>query len=125
MFLQVMGAPGDRNLSNLFIEGGMNWHAPFTERADDIFGLAFAYLGISPAARDYSRDLVSFGRAASPYASNETVLEATYQAPLTNWLTLQPDLQVVFNPGVGIPGNFGSTPLKNAVVIGMRATIRL
>jgi porin len=125
LFLQVMAGPSNRNLSNLFVEGGMNWVAPFPDRPDDIFGLAFAYLGISPAARGFSRDLVSVGRAASPYASNETVLEATYQAPVTNWLTLQPDVQFVFNPGAGVPGPFGRAPLPDALVIGMRATFRL
>jgi porin len=57
VFLQVMAGPSDRNLSNLFIEGGMNFLAPFTERPDDVFGIGVAYLGISPAARSFSRDL--------------------------------------------------------------------
>jgi porin len=125
VFLQVMGGPSDRNLSNLFIESGMNWRAPFPDRPDDVAGLAFSYLGISPAARGFSRDLVAFGRATSPYSGNETVLEATYTAPVTAWLTLQPDLQLVINPGAGIPGTFGRAPLADAVVIGVRATIRL
>lgn len=125
VFLQVMGGPSDRNLSNLFVEGGMNWVAPFKHRPDDTFGLAFSYLGISPALRGFSTDLVAFGRANSSYASNETVLEATYQATITNWLTLQPDVQYVINPNAGIPNNFGATPLSNALVLGMRVTIRL
>lgn len=125
VFAQIMGGPSDRNLSNLFVEGGMNWFGPFARRSDDVFGLAVAYLGISPAARGYSNDLVAFGRAAAPYASNETVIEATYEAPVTDWLTLQPDLQYVINPNARIPGNFGKAPLPNAVVIGVRATIRL
>lgn len=125
VFIQVMGGPSDRNLSNLFIEGGMNWRAPFADRADDVFGFAVSYLGISPAARAFSRDMVGFGRLASPYASNETVLELTYQAPLTDRLTLQPDAQYVVNPNAGIPGNFGSRVLPDTLVIGMRATFRL
>jgi porin len=124
-FLQVMGGPGDRNLADLFIEGGMNWFGPFAPRPDDAFGLAFAYLGISPAAQAYSRDLVALGRAASALAGNETVLEATYTAPVTNWLTLQPDLQYVINPGVGLASPFGGRALPNALVIGVRATFRL
>ena len=48
LFLQVMGGPSDRNLSNLFIEGGMNFVAPFAERPDDIFGLAVSALGGQP-----------------------------------------------------------------------------
>jgi porin len=125
VFMQIMGGPSDRNLSNLFIEGGINWWGPFAQRTDDVFGLAFAYLGISPAAQQFSRDQVTFGNLKSSYASNETVIEATYQAPITNWLTLQPDMQYVINPNVGIPNNFGSGPKPNALVIGMRITLRL
>lgn len=125
VFLQLMGGPSDRNLSNFFAEGGMNWFGPFYRRPNDIVGLAVSYLGISPVARAFSSDLVAFGRAASTYRSNETVIEATYAAPVTDWLTLQPDIQYVLNPNAGIPNNFANTPLPNALVIGMRATIRL
>jgi porin len=125
LFLQAMGGPTDRNLANFFVESGVSWQGPFEKRPDDTFGLAIAYLGISPALRAYSSDLVAFGRATSTYASNETVVEATYSTPITDWLTLQPDIQYVINPNAGIPNAFGNTPLPNAFVIGMRATIRL
>jgi porin len=125
VFAQLMGGPSDRNLANFFAEGGINWFGPLPQRPRDALGFAVSYLGISPAARAYSSDLVAFGRAAATYASNETVLEATYEAPVTNWLTLQPDIQYVINPNAGIPNNFGNAPLPNALVIGMRATIRL
>ncbi|MBV9015087.1 MAG: carbohydrate porin, partial [Alphaproteobacteria bacterium] len=68
--------------------------------------------------------LVAFGRASSAYASNETVIEATYKAIVTDWLTLQPDAQFVLNPNAGIPGPFGPRPLPNALVIGLRATVK-
>jgi len=45
-------------------------------------------------------------------------------APITTWLTLQPDIQLVLNPGAGIPGPFGRMPLADAIVIGTRATIK-
>lgn len=124
VFFHAMAGPSDRNLSDLFIEGGVNWRAPFPERPDDVLGLAFSYLGIGPAARGFSHDLVAFGAAASAYAADETVVEATYLAPITKWLTLQPDIQLVRNPGAGIPGPFGRMPLADAIVIGTRATIK-
>ncbi|MBV9153122.1 MAG: carbohydrate porin [Alphaproteobacteria bacterium] len=124
VFLQVQAGPSDRNLADLFVEGGVNWAGPFADRPKDIAGIAFAYLGISPAARSFSRDLVAFGRASSAYASNETVIEATYKAIVTDWLTLQPDAQFVLNPNAGIPGPFGPRPLPNALVIGLRATVK-
>ena len=124
VFLQVQAGPSDRNLADLFIEGGLNWCAPFPERPKDIAGIGFAYLGISPAARRFSRDLVAFGRAASGYASNETIIEASYRAVITDWLTLQPDAHLVLNPNAGMPGPFGSTPLPNAFIIGLRVIIK-
>jgi porin len=124
-FLHVQAGPSDRNLSDWFVAGGVNWNGPFQDRSDDVAGLAVSYLGISPAAQRFSRDLVSFGRAKSVYASNETVIEATYQAPVTKWLTLQPDAQLVLNPNAGIPNSFGRIPHSPAFVIGLRATIKL
>lgn len=125
-FFLAMGGPSDRNLSNFYIEGGINWRAPFEKRDDDIFGLGVAYLGISPAARAFSRDLIAFGRGKVPYASNETVVEATYKAKVSEALTLQPDLQWVINPGAAIPGAFGGrVPLPDALVIGIRVMLKL
>jgi porin len=123
LFLQVMGAPGDRNLSNLFVEAGINWKAPFAGRNSDMFGLAVSYEGISPVARRYSTDLVYFGELGTPYATNETVVEATYLYQAAPWLALQPDAQYVVNPGAGIPTTPGGQQLKNAFVVGVRATI--
>ncbi|WP_158930963.1 carbohydrate porin [Acidisphaera sp. S103] len=123
VFLQVMGAPNQFNLSNLFVEGGLNWMAPFAGRDNDVFGIGVSYLGISPAARRYSSELVAATGTGQPYASNETVVEATYLYQVTPWWTLQPDLQIVINPGAGVPTSLSTAPLKNAIVGGVRATI--
>jgi porin len=65
--------------------------------------LAFAaYYGV------FSRDL--------PGQNSETVLELTYTLALTPWLTVQPDIQYVINPG-------GRSSVKNAVVIGAQISI--
>jgi porin len=123
VFLQVMGAPDQFNLSNLFIEGGLNWMGPFPGRDSDVFGIGVSYLGISPATRRFGNDVVAFTGSGRPYASNETVLEATYLYQVAPWLTLQPDLQVVINPGAGIPSIYTNATLKNAVIGGVRATV--
>jgi porin len=123
LFLQIMGAPDDRNLTNLFVEAGMNWKAPIAGRDNDVFGLAVSYQDIGAAARRFSRELADFTGTGTPYASNETVVEATYQYQVAPWWTLQPDAQYVVNPGAGIPSNLSSAPLKNAFILGVRATI--
>ena len=119
-----VGIADNRNVADLFIESGFNWAGPFPDRPQDICGIAFAYLGISPATRNFSRDLVAFGRAKSQFASNETIIEASYKAVVAEWLTLQPDAQFVLNPNAGMPTPFGPRPLPNAFLIGLRVTIK-
>jgi porin len=123
VFLQVMGAPAQFNLSNLFVEAGMNWMGPLEGREHDIFGLGVSFVGISPATRRFGREVVEFTSTGSPYANNETVFEATYLYQVVSWCTLQPDLQVVENPNAGMPSSLSSKPLKDAVIMGVRATI--
>ncbi len=122
-FLQVMGAPDDRNLSNLFIEGGVNWQGPFDGRDADVFALGVSYEGIGAAARRFSEIIILPGASGSPLRSNETVIEATYLYQVTPWLSLQPDVQYVINPGAGITKGVNGRPLKNSALIGVRSQI--
>jgi porin len=123
LFLELMGAPDSFNLVNLFVAAGMNWKGPFEARPDDSFGLAVSYIGISSAKRRFGTDVIAFTGSGSQYAASETILEATYLYQATPWLGLQSDLQVVFNPGAGIPTSFAPSPLKNDVIAGLRASI--
>ena len=123
VFAQVMGAPSRFNLSDLFVEGGFNWKGVFKGRDNDTFGLGVSYVGISPAAQAFSTDVIAFTGTGKRYASNETVIEATYAYKATEWFALQPDLQYVINPNAGIPTASNPTPPKNALVLGVRATI--
>jgi porin len=122
-FVQVTGGPADYNLSQVFVFGGVNWFGPIAGREDDVLGIGVAYLGISPAKRRFGNDLIFFTGQGVPYSSNETVIEVTGQFQVTPWWTLQPDLQIVVNPGAGIPTNAGTKPLKQAIITGLRATI--
>jgi len=49
-------------------------------------------------------------------ANTETVIEATYARQLTPWLSVQPDVQYVINPGAG-------PETRNALVMGVRVSI--
>lgn len=86
------------------LAGGMSWRAPIPSRSQDEFGIGVAY------AR-FTDDSSLF---ASP---SETAIEAFYVAQLTPWLSLQPDLQYVIDPG----GNAVAT--RNAFVGILRVTI--
>ena len=86
---------------------------------------AFGYTGITPSRADDQIGL-SFASAnfGDPYrqcqaligdtiGKREVVIEAAYSAVIAPWLSVQPDVQYVINPG-------GKTGLRDAVVIGLR-----
>lgn len=94
----------DRTEVGLHAGTGLNYFGPFG-RADDAAGIALSYNRFSHA----------FVQAADGQVSKqETILELTYQAVLTPWLTLQPDLQFIFDPVFS---------RRNAYVIMMQAEI--
>ncbi|MCW3477273.1 carbohydrate porin [Limobrevibacterium gyesilva] len=124
LFARVMGAPGDRNLSDFYVNGGATWKGAIPGRADDTIGLGVAYLRIGGAARGLDQDTALFSGAPFPVRSNETVIEATYQMQLAGWWQLQPDVQYVMRPGGKVPNpNNPAQVLKNAVVIGLRSVV--
>jgi porin len=123
VFFQVMHAPEDRNVSSLFVEGGVNWKEPIPGRSHDEAGIGFAYAAIGSALRQFSQDVIDLTGFGTSYAPGELILEATYRLRLTPWFKLQPDLQYVINPGAGIPTAQAPAPLKNALVLGARVTI--
>jgi porin len=91
---------------------GLDWNGPIPSRPQDVAGVAVLYTGFSPA---YTRSALNpNGAGANP--AGETSLEFTYQAALAPWLSLQPDVRVIFNPA-----NAGKR--DTAVVIGARAAI--
>ncbi|MGX7704478.1 carbohydrate porin [Methylobacterium sp. Gmos1] len=121
-FLRLSKVPGDRNLIDLYVDGGIAYKGLLPGRPNDTTALGVIYSRISPAARAFDRDSIRFGQSAGPIRSSEVVIEATYQAEVLPGFTLQPDLQVVMRPGGGLADDRGRR-LKNATVMGLRATI--
>ena len=95
-FLQYGWAPPDRNVFEHYLGCGLAHVGPFAGRDDDVAGIAMAQV-------HFSDDI--------PNVSMETSLEMFYRAPVTDRLTLHPDMQYIFNPG----GNG-----RDAFVFGLR-----
>ena len=122
----AMVSPQDRNLIDLFIEGGLTMKGLVETRPKDTLGLAFAYMRTSKAARAYYEDGYVAGTGLRPIQGFELVAELTYQAILSDRFTLQPSVQYVRNPGAAIPApanRFSQEYQKPAFVAGVRATI--
>ena len=79
-------------------------------RRDDQFGISIA---IANFGRRFRRAQVLAG---TPSDQRELIVEATYKFALADWLSLQPDLQYVVNPG-------GQPMVGDATVVALRIRI--
>ncbi len=95
------------NQVEYYAGGGLVLDGFWPSRAQDQVGLAFATAINGGDYREAQR------LAGESPDNHETAIELTYRAPITGWLTLQPDLQYVVNPGT-------NPALDDALVIGLR-----
>ncbi len=124
VFARITGASGDRNPVSAFVNAGATWKGAVSGRPDDTIGLGIGIARISDNARAADSDVALFSGPFYPIRTNETVLELTYQAAVTPWLTVQPDFQYIFNPGGGQPSvNDPTRKAADAAVLGMRGVV--
>jgi porin len=78
--------PQNRNFIDFYFDTGLTYKGLIPTRDGDTLGIAFAYAHFSSGAQEIEVDEgpVSVGA--------EMALELTYQAQLTKWLSIQPDL---------------------------------
>jgi len=103
-FFQLGKADKHRNQIGLYAGAGVTRSAVWAE--NDLLGLGLAYARSSDAYQDFNPGMDEY----------EIALECTYEFHPTDWLTLQPDLQWIINPGMD-PG------LNDAVALSLRAYI--
>ena len=122
VFLRVSGAPNDRNLIDLYADTGIAYKGLIPGRPDDTAGVSGAYARISPNIAQ--SDIVA-GNA--PLIRDENgLIEATYQYVVGPGFSVQPDFQYLFHPGAhgaAIPNVVPATPIHDAAIFGVRATI--
>jgi porin len=126
VFLRATTAPSDRNLIDLYADGGVTFKGPIAARPDDTIGLAFAVGRVSPAVAAYDRDLAAASGEPVPVRDFEAAIEWTYRWKLAERWFIQPDLQYIFHPGGNIapPPGIAGTPITNALVVALRTTLR-
>ncbi len=123
VFARAMGAPTDRNIVDLYLDGGVTYKGVFGRDGDTI-GFAVAYARIGKAARALDADTALFTGLPYSVRSSETVFELTYQIQLAPWWQVQPALQYVLRPGGGIPNPLlPAGRIGNALVGGVRTSV--
>jgi porin len=121
-FVRAGGAPNDRNLVNFYGDGGLVYKGLLPGRPDDTIGIATAYARLGENARELDADTATYTNSLYPIRGGETMIELMYQAQLTKWWTVQPDLQYIIRPGGGVLDPDGSLR-PNAWIVGLRTSL--
>ena len=119
VFFRASYLPGDRNLIDIYLDGGLSYKGLLPNRPDDTVGVSAAYGRISPDVA--AMDVQTQYPLVRDY---QAVIEATYQYSIVPGWSVQPDFQYVFHPGahgVAIPNT--NIPIHDAAVFGLRTTI--
>jgi porin len=127
VFGRIAYSPPDRNLIDLYLDGGVGFVGLVPGRSLDRIGIGAAYMRISNADKNLDRDTQLFGGLPSPVRSNETLLELIYEAHIRPGWLLAPYFQYVFRPSGGIPNPTdpsGLSRIGDAAVFGLTTTLR-
>jgi porin len=122
-FVRGTAAPSDRNLIDLYVDGGLTLKAPLSSRPNDTLGLAVAYGRISPDAAASDNEVNAITGQPMPVRDFETAIELTYQWVLQDGWYIQPDIQYIIHPGGNIPNPLvpgATSAIPNALVLGTR-----
>ena len=124
VYARVSTSPSDRNLIDLWADGGVVVLGMIPQRPDDSFGASVIYARIGEAARGYDRDASQYLGGFNSRRSYEATVELTYQATIRPGWTVQPDIQYVFRPGGGIADQTApGRTIKGGAVFGLRSTL--
>lgn len=124
---RMSAAPSDRNLVNFYFDGGVSFVGLVPGRPDDQFGIMGAYARMSPSVRGFDFDTNFYTAAFGPVRDYEALLQATYQLQVVPGWNLQPNIQYVMHPNGHVvdPNDpLGQRAVRNAVVLGLRSSIK-
>src|SRR5450755_1117576 len=122
IFARVASSPSDRNLIDLYADGGVEFIGLSDIRPKDKFGIAAGYARVSSRARALDGDFQQTMGSGWPQRSFESLFTAVYQYEVRSGWTLQPNFQYFVHPGGGATNPLGSNPgrlLRDAAVFGL------
>jgi len=127
VFVRASGAPADRNLIDLYADGGLEFIGLYDSRPDDKFGIGIGYAHVSKRAQQLDTDYRTLVAPDWPVRSFEGLLTAVYQYQVRDGWTVQPNFQYFIHPGGGATspsGPLAGKALKDGAVFGIRTTVK-
>lgn len=126
-FGRIAYSPPDRNLIDLYLDGGVGFVGFTPGHPLDRFGIGLAYMRISGTARSLDVDTQIFNGIQSPVRSSEALLEIIYEAHIKPGWLIAPYFQYVVRPSGGIPDPndpTGTSRIGDAAVFGVTTTLK-
>lgn len=106
-FIRYGRADADFNQFSSYFQTGLVFSGMVAGRSEDQFAVSYS------TARTGGKHRLAASIAGAEATSHESVWEATYRAHVAPWLSVQPNIQYVINPGA-------DAQIKNATVLGIR-----
>src|SRR4051794_29723330 len=128
VFGRVSSSPTDSSLIDLYADAGIEFIGLTEARPNDKFGIAAGYAHVSRRAQALDTDFRALMGPSWPQRSFEGLFTTVYQYEIREGWTLQPNFQYILHPGGGATDPLGANPgrlLRNAVVLGLRTTLKL
>lgn len=111
LLVEFVGAPGDRNPLQYELTTGLRYTGLIPGRDEDKVGFGFIYSANGDAYSD------AYQTTTGRTLDGEATIELDYQYNPTPWLSIQPDTQLIVDPG-------GDTSRSPIAVLGLRTIVR-
>lgn len=108
VFARASGAPSNRNVIDLYLDGGIVFAGMIPHRPDDVLSFGAAYARISDTARQLDADAVAFN-GTGIVRSAERVFSVNYQAQIKAGWQVDLDYQRLVNPSGGVANPLSPT----------------
>jgi len=126
-FARAAYSPPDRSPIDFYADAGIGFVGFVPGRPIDRFGVAVAYIHVSPDARRLDLDTQAFTGLPTPVRSVESVVEVIYEAHVKPGWLLAPYFQYVYRPSGGISNPEDPTGLSrigDAAIFGLTTTVK-
>ncbi|NHN89323.1 carbohydrate porin [Acetobacter conturbans] len=122
VFARFMGAGNKQNSMSFGVNAGLTLHGLVPGRDQDVLGLAWGVSDDSNRSWGFNSDQLRYDVDGVASMKLEHHFELTWQAPLWNGISLQPDFQYIHHVGGGVVNTATGRRVSDAAAFGLNMT---
>lgn len=120
-FIRATIASGTRNRFTNEVEAGLTFQGFVPSRPNDVVGIGWGTSFYGHRARDNAKDTIRLADSSARLLVPEDHIELTWQIPVRDYLTVQPDFQYFWHVGGQAPEK-GQAAASEGAVLGLNMT---